>query len=361
MNKKINTILVLLSILSLFIGTLSISFADGKTPFIDLQEDHWAYCSVMEMGKTGIITGYPDGSFRPNKPVSYGEFIKMVAVADGSIGENVGPEAGAHWAKPYYQAGLNNFYFSEWDISERSLDNPIPRKHMALIASGAMGWRIKVDDYGDYNNIQDSIWDVDYQTPYEYEIVKAYATGILSGYPDGSFRPEGALTRAEAAIVIIRLQNLLESINKTMKDTDNPEDQGSDMSETWQAGGATNIYRDDINDLVAVEKDPIGFTKGTIDFRMFNYIENKAERHVKLLELLKSYFPDEGVEMHKVLIEFASKPMEENQQAIRKQYFGVYPVLMERHGGIVGMYVFPIGYEKEYWNVRPGQVQEEFF
>lgn len=358
MNKKINSISALALILSFFIGAFSICFADSTKGFKDLNSDNWAYEAINSMTRLGIISGYTDGSFRPNKYVTYGEFIKMVAITGNIVEKGLTAKGDEHWAKPFYDASLNNFYFSEWDIKKNALDIPIPRKHMALVISGAMGRKADID-HEDYREIQRNISDVDHNTPCEYEIIKAYAAGVLSGYPDGTFKPKGTLTRAEASIVIMLLQNMLENNNEMKSNACTCED--SNIAEILKLDETVNIYRDDINDLVAVEENPIGFTEGTIDFRMFNYAENKEKRHVELLRLLKNHFPGEGAEMCKMLIEFAAKPMGEDQQAIRKQYFGAHPVLMERHGGIVGMYVFPIGYDGKYWNVSPGQVQEEFF
>jgi hypothetical protein len=47
--------------------------------------------------------------------------------------------------------------------------------------------------------------DVPAQSAYEYPIAVAAAAGLLEGYPDGTFRPEGYLTRAEAATAFVRL------------------------------------------------------------------------------------------------------------------------------------------------------------
>jgi hypothetical protein len=72
---------------------------------------------------------------------------------------------------------------------------------MALIISAILG-DVKIDQY---DEIQKGITDVTFKTPYEYDITKAYATGILTGYPDKTFKQEKTLSRAEAAIVIHRL------------------------------------------------------------------------------------------------------------------------------------------------------------
>jgi hypothetical protein len=95
------------------------------------------------------------------------------------------------------------------------LPHPIPRQHMALIVSKIINKDEKaVKDYG---NILSSISDVDINNRYEFEIITAYGKGVLSGYPDGTFIPEGTLTRAESASVI---QRLVDEEARTFPDAD---------------------------------------------------------------------------------------------------------------------------------------------
>jgi len=72
---------------------------------------------------------------------------------------------------------------------------------MALIISSILG-EVKIQGY---DEIQKGIYDVTAKTPYQHEIVKSYATGILTGYADKTFKPGRTLSRAEAATVIHRL------------------------------------------------------------------------------------------------------------------------------------------------------------
>lgn len=355
MNKKL--ILIAAALIAI-VGALVFSFAGNPKQFSDIKADHWAFEAVKEMSVTGIISGYPDGTFKPQRKVSYGEFIKMAVMAAEAAGDSEKARKGEHWAVPYYETGLNNFYFSDWDIDKKLLDCHIPRKDMALIASGIMG-NVKVSDYGNYSEILSSIHDIDEKHSHEFYIVKAYATGVLSGYPDGSFKPEGTLTRAEAASVVLRLKNMIndDGSDNDANIDDEVEDSGGDSR---LSNENESIYRDDINDLVAVEKSPLDAPKGTVVFMMFDYSKNTEKRHAELLKVLNEYFPNEAKEMHKTLIKFASRSVSGNEQGIRKQYFGNYPVLMEHYPDTVGIYVYPIGYTNDYWKVKPGQVYEGF-
>ena len=60
-----------------------------------------------------IIKGYPDGSFRPDNTVTYGEFIKMALIA--GTGRDEGNSTPGHWASNYYNKALELNYFTEYD------------------------------------------------------------------------------------------------------------------------------------------------------------------------------------------------------------------------------------------------------
>ena len=167
--------------------------------YSDVRQGNWAYDAVAAMSDKLIVKGYPDGSFKPNNTVTYGEFIKMALVA-GS-GEDVGNSQLGGWALNYYNKALERNYFTEYDIDKSQLGDKITRAHMALIISSILG-DITIENY---DEIQKGIEDVTYQTQYEYDITKSYASGILTGYTDNTFRPEKTLSRAEAATVIYRL------------------------------------------------------------------------------------------------------------------------------------------------------------
>ena len=198
MNKKI-----ILSIVTTMILCVTVwGFAETPKTFTDLKKDHWAYKSVSQMAEAGVIAGYPDGSFKPNNYVTYAEFIKMAVVSfeEKDPGVAKGKE---HWGKNYFDKGLENGWYNENDISENALSHPIDRQHMALIASKIINKEENAVE--DYSVILESISDVNIRNRYEFEIVTAYRAGVLSGYGDGTFRPEGTLTRAESASVIQRL------------------------------------------------------------------------------------------------------------------------------------------------------------
>ena len=190
-----NTIALMISLL-LAMSTVTTAYGAGYT---DVKIDNWAYDAVNAMSDKTIIKGYPNGSFKPNNTVTYGEFIKMALIA--GTGEDVGNSVTGNWATSYYNKALELKYYTAHDIALLQLGNHITRGDMALIISSILG----NVDIKNYDEIQKGITDVTYQTEYEYDITKAYATGILTGYTDNTFKPDKTLTRAESAMVIYRL------------------------------------------------------------------------------------------------------------------------------------------------------------
>lgn len=189
-------IIVLIAAISM---VFSSAFYVYAADFSDVKQTNWAYEAVNAMSEKAVITGYPDGSFKPANTVTYGEFIKMALVA--ATGNDIGNSPSGNWAEGYYEEAVNLGYFTEYDIKSNAMNKQITRGHMALIISAILG-DVQIDKY---DEIQKGITDVTFKTPYEYDITKAYATGILTGYPDKTFKQEKTLSRAEAAIVIHRL------------------------------------------------------------------------------------------------------------------------------------------------------------
>ncbi len=75
MRKSITTALSA----ALIIGTASTTFA--AEPFSDVPQNHWAYGALSRLQKAGVISGYGDGTFRGENPITRYEMAQMVANA----------------------------------------------------------------------------------------------------------------------------------------------------------------------------------------------------------------------------------------------------------------------------------------
>ena len=179
--------------------------------FRDLSDSHWARPAILELSESGILKGYPDGSFRPEKSLTYGEWIKMVVLA-GSGSE---PVQEGDWAKATYNQAIEQGILTRRAIPEAKLKWPIPREDMALILDGLP--EVTKNRIVNYEAVAGSLKDVETGTDSHHAILRGYFLGLYQGYPDGTFRPEGTLTRAEGAQVLSRALALQQEEGVTVR------------------------------------------------------------------------------------------------------------------------------------------------
>ena len=219
-------------------------WSGAKIHYRDFKETHWANTYVADMTQKGIMMGYPDGTFRPDENVTYGEFIKMTVVA-AEVGYAEGViETGRNWAEGYYDKALELGYFTKYDIPENMLNRPVQRKHMALIIENALGDQ----DIEGYDDVQAGIGDVDYLTLHEYQIVKAFASGVFVGYEDGSFGPDSYLKRSEAAAAISRFAAITDNVGSGNSVSEVPDAVTSGDIQVTDGGIPARKY--DISDYI---------------------------------------------------------------------------------------------------------------
>lgn len=196
----------------LFMGSLKV-FSEPGVPFSDVSSQAW-YMEDLQylLSHAGnIISGYPDGTFRPNDILTAEMFIKMTVTALGEQVESIG----GYWAVPYIQKalqmGLIHPSDSFWPITGSSeafepFKKPITREGMALIAGRALDRMPGNRPYRDPLSFSGLMLDYNHiSANARANVIKCYDLGVLSGYPDGEFKPWNQLTRAEAVSVIRRL------------------------------------------------------------------------------------------------------------------------------------------------------------
>lgn len=199
MKKATAFMLSVMLVMSAAFTAYGLEYTEYRMEYTDIKSGNWAHEAISAISDKAIIKGYPDGTFKPNSTVTYGEFIKMALIA--ATGEDPGNAESGNWASNYYESAIENEFFTRYDIDISQLNSQIPRSDMALIISSILG-DIKINNY---EELQEGIKDITYKTKNEYHITKSYAAGILTGYTDNTFRPEKTLTRAESAMVIYRL------------------------------------------------------------------------------------------------------------------------------------------------------------
>lgn len=201
-----------LVVLSLIASLALTSFVYADKPadkFTDVGVTHWAYNTINELAGKGIITGYPDSTFKPSGTITTAEFLKIVASLDGKEIE----KTGNHWASGYIDYAKEKGYFPDGMFSEADFDKPITREKMAVVMAIVAGKKDSEAENAkvtaeNQKKLETAVKD--YSSICNYckdNISKAMLKGIISGYPDGTFKPQNTANRAEASSMILRLIN----------------------------------------------------------------------------------------------------------------------------------------------------------
>ena len=188
--------------------------AEETISFSDVPTHAWYYEDLQYILKDErkIFAGYPDGTFRPNETLTADMYIKLIVTVMGHKVENgIG-----YWASTYIEKAIDEGYVipqQDTRISYKTKDDPyagykmpISREYMAQIAGRALNKIIDNSEYRDPIAVSSLIKDYrKISSAFRNNIVKCYDLGILTGYPDGEFKPDNYLTRAEAVAVIRRI------------------------------------------------------------------------------------------------------------------------------------------------------------
>ncbi|MCD1261192.1 S-layer homology domain-containing protein [Paenibacillus athensensis] len=133
--------------------------------YSDVPAGHWAAAAISKATTMKLMSGYPDGTFGPDRPITRAEMASLVSLLATANSDGAGfSDIAGHWAQA--------------------------------------------------------------------AILKAQGAGLIEGYPDGSFQPEQAITRAEAVAII----------NKTL----GRKPSGGAVTAPWKDVDASNWAYDDI-------------------------------------------------------------------------------------------------------------------
>lgn len=178
---------------------ITTSVVDQSIAKFNDMKNHWSKEFVGRLTYLEIIGGYTDGSFKPDQNIQVDEFIKLMVTAMGYK-----PEVGTgYWAEPFIEIAINEGLIEKGEFSK--YNRPINRQEMAKIVVNAT-LKKEVEPQGNYLGLLRSKIK-DYQSisdDYKHSVLTAYGLGLITGTPDGSFKPLNNATRAEASVVIMR-------------------------------------------------------------------------------------------------------------------------------------------------------------
>lgn len=190
------------SIAEASVGILITTSVDMRISFTDIPAGYWGLDYIKLLVSKGILNGKSSTVFDPEGQVTRAEFIKMLVLAEGK--DSKGNGLGFHdvseedWYYDYIMLGTENAYVSGYPDGTFRPDEYISRQDIALIISRAVE--------GDkLDSISLPFSDSELISDYSLSgVKKAYGLGIIHGKPDNEFDPKGLATRSEAAAIIYR-------------------------------------------------------------------------------------------------------------------------------------------------------------
>ncbi|MNC27134.1 Endoglucanase precursor [compost metagenome] len=157
----------------------------------------------MEAEKKGIITGYPDGSFRPDRTVTRAEFAVMLAKAlklqnvEAVLSFKDADRIG-QWAKAAIARAVSLGLIQGDTNSNFRPDALLTRSEMAVMLARALNLVPEARSAGFADDRDIPAWAAG-------AAAEMKKLGIMQGKGNNSFFPNNAATRAETVTVLLRM------------------------------------------------------------------------------------------------------------------------------------------------------------
>lgn len=188
-------------------------------PFTDLYGYEWAEKSIVDLYKNGIVNGKSSESFDPGAAVTREEFIKIIVSAFG-IKATVENEPcfkdvkADEWYFPFVKTAFNTGIVMGDESGMFGVGAPIKRQDIAVILKRMYFSDMKLESlneniFSDFTSISD----------YAKESVEIMQNmGIMNGFENKCFMPQANATRAETAVLVARVMELVKSGGVSLND-----------------------------------------------------------------------------------------------------------------------------------------------
>lgn len=161
---------------------------------------HWAGSTVNTFVKLGVVTGYADGSFHPNASITRAEFATLIAkIFDLSSNQgNTISDVSGHWAESSIRSLQSKGVLSGYPDGTFRPNQEIKRSEIIAIISRIMDLsKVPTAEAPAFSDLE--------QTWNKAQLQQAAAAGIIQGDRNGEFHPANSASRAEALTIILRV------------------------------------------------------------------------------------------------------------------------------------------------------------
>ena len=172
--------------------------------FYDITSVPWAYDSIIALAKRGVISGYGDGSFKPNNNITREEVVKIIvesfSLLDKEATCDFNDVLPFEWYAGYVASAYNRGVVSGLGNGSFGVGMPVSRQDMATMLH-----RVVIN-----KNIQKKksvemplFADASSISNYAVDAVKYFCeTGVMNGTDKNLFSPKEVASRAMAAKVV---------------------------------------------------------------------------------------------------------------------------------------------------------------
>jgi hypothetical protein len=169
---------------------------------------HWAETQISSGVNRGLIKGYEDGTFKPENSITRAEFMAIVNRAFGYSEKaqiSFSDVSANDWYAEEAAKAKAVGYITGYDDGTMKPNNQITRQEVAAIISRIMELE-KVEDSNLLGRFSDAAQIAGWSKGYVGAVVKE---GYMGGYPDGTCKPAKSITRAESIVMLDRVAGVL--------------------------------------------------------------------------------------------------------------------------------------------------------
>lgn len=190
-------------------ASYDVAATGGTAQFTDTA-NYWAGSYVDWLKTAGITTGYEDGSFRPNQSITRQQFAVMLyryLGLDGAQYESVElPFADNGQIGDYARTAIKTLYTKGIINGSTGTDGKLyfnPGSSLTRAQAATMIGRTQQQGYA---TVTLSFTDAKSIPPYAAQYIQTMvAQKVISGYEDGTFKPNANITRGQMAKILYNL------------------------------------------------------------------------------------------------------------------------------------------------------------
>ncbi len=174
--------------------------------FSDVPDLNPHKAAIESLTAAGVLTGYPDGSFKPDQDVNRAEALKIILVGLGidttaSEGSNFSDVKSSDWFDPYVATGVKLGIVKGYDDGTFKPQQTVNRAEATKMALLAAERSLNKPSENPFPDVSTDAW-------FASVALEAKTTNIVPPQFDGDWHPETLLSRAKISELVYRLREV---------------------------------------------------------------------------------------------------------------------------------------------------------